>query len=90
MNVQVASRVAEQLKTRDLVKLGNFKKIPEMFGFDGEYPAVQPKAKFWHVLVRNCIKLAVKYSIEKPVMFNFVNLSPNSCPIFSEERDFYF
>ena len=26
--------------------LGNFEKIPEMLGFDGEYPAVQPKAKF--------------------------------------------
>ena len=27
-------------------KLGNFNKIPEMLGFDGEYPAVHPKAKF--------------------------------------------
>ena len=26
-------------------KLGNFKKISEMFGFDGEYPAAHPKAK---------------------------------------------
>ena len=29
-----------------LRKLGNFKKISEMLGFDGEYPAVHPKAKF--------------------------------------------
>ena len=42
----VASRVAERLKTEDLRKLENFKKIPEMLGFDGEYPAVYPKAKF--------------------------------------------
>ena len=29
MNVRVASQVAEPLKTEDLRKLGNFKKIPE-------------------------------------------------------------
>ena len=46
MNVGVVSRVAEQLKTYDLRKLGNFKKIPEILGFDGEYPAVNPNAKF--------------------------------------------
>ena len=44
VNVQVASRVAERLKT-----LGNqeiSKKILDMLGFDGEYPAVHPNAKF--------------------------------------------
>ena len=45
VHVRVASRVAERLKTRDLTKLGNFKKISEMLGFDGEYPAIHPKAK---------------------------------------------
>ena len=45
VNVGVASRVAERLKTQNLRKLGNFKKNTEMFGFDGEYPAAQPKAK---------------------------------------------
>ena len=29
-----------------LKKLGNFKKIPEMLGFDSDYAAVHPKAKF--------------------------------------------
>ena len=42
MNVRVASRVAERVKTQ---KLGNFKKIPEMLGYDGQYPAAHPKAK---------------------------------------------
>ena len=46
VNVRVAPRVAERLKTWNLRKLGNFKKIPEILGFDGKYPAVQPKAKF--------------------------------------------
>ena len=35
VNVWVASQVAEQLKTQDLKKLGNFKKISEMLGLDG-------------------------------------------------------
>ena len=42
---KVNVRVAERLKTEDRKKLGNFKKIPEMLGLDGEYPAVQRKAK---------------------------------------------
>ena len=40
------ARVAVRFKTEDLRKLGNFKKIPETFGFGGKYPAVHPKAKF--------------------------------------------
>ena len=40
----VASGVAERLKT--LRKLGNFKKIPEMLRFDGQYSADNPKGKF--------------------------------------------
>ena len=30
-------------KKKEIRKLGTFKKIPEMFGFDDEYPAVHPK-----------------------------------------------
>ena len=41
VNAQVALWVVELLKTEDLIKLGNFKKIPEMIGFDGDYPAGQ-------------------------------------------------
>ena len=46
VSVRVASQVAERLKTEDLRKFGNFQKILEMLGFDGKYPAIQPKAKF--------------------------------------------
>ena len=46
MNGRVASRVAEKLKTYDLRKLVSFNKIPEMFGFNSEYPAVHTKVKF--------------------------------------------
>ena len=74
MNVRVASRVAERLK-----KLGNFKKIPEMLGFDVDYPAFHPNAKFWRFLVKNCKKSAVTHSKEKLILPNFGNFSPIFC-----------
>ena len=43
MNVRVAPRAGKQLKE---LKLGNLKEIPEMLGFNGEYPAIHPKTKF--------------------------------------------
>ena len=46
LSVRVHSRATEGLTTQDLRKLRNFQKIPEMLGFDGEYQAVQPRAKF--------------------------------------------
>ena len=45
MSVRVTSRVAEGLKTQDLRKLGNFKKVLGMIGFGGERLAGRPKAK---------------------------------------------
>ena len=45
-SVRVASRVPERLKPSDLRKFGNFQKIPEMLGFEGEYPGGYPKANF--------------------------------------------
>ena len=60
-----------------------------MLGFDGAYQAVQPRAKFWHFLVKNCKKSAVKHSIEKPILLNFVNLSPTFCPRLSEETNLH-
>ena len=62
------------------IELGNFKKIPEMLGSDGECPAVHPKAKFWRFSVKNRKKSAVKHSIEKPILLNTWNLTPNFCP----------
>ena len=43
---RVVSRVAERLEILGSSEIWNFKKISEMFGFDGEYPAAYPKAKF--------------------------------------------
>ena len=39
-------RAAEQPKTKDLRKSENFKKIPEILGIHGEYPASQSKNKY--------------------------------------------
>ena len=46
VNVRVASRVAEQRKTSDVWQLGNFIKIREILGLNGEYQVFHPKAKF--------------------------------------------
>ena len=45
----VTTHVAEQLKTYNLRKLGNFKKMSETLGYDGEYPSGHPKGKFWNM-----------------------------------------
>ena len=59
-----------------LAKIVNFKIIPEIFEFDDVYQAVHPKAKFWRFWAKNCKKSDVKHSTEKPILLNFVNLSP--------------
>ena len=58
----------------------NFKKIPKMLGFDGEYPAIYPKAKFSRWSVKNCKKTSCKTFHRKPTLPNFVNLSITLCP----------
>ena len=65
--------VAERLKTEDLRKLESFKKISEMLGFNDENPTVQPKTKFWRFLAKICKQSAVKHSVEKPILLNFVD-----------------
>ena len=50
-----------------------------MLGFDGEYPAIHPKAKFWHFSGKSRAKSAVKQSIEKPILLNFVDLYAIFC-----------
>ena len=44
-----------------------------MFEFNGEYPAVHPKVKFSRFLLKSCKNSAVKHSIQKPILLNFVN-----------------
>ena len=58
-------------------------------GPKGECSAGHPKAKFRRFFVKNCKKLAVKHSIEKPILLNFVNLSTTLSPRLSEEIYFH-
>ena len=74
--VRVTSQTTKRFKTEDLRKLGNFKKIPEMLGFDCEYPVIHSKTKLWRFSVKNWEKSAVKHSIGKTTSFNVVNLFP--------------
>ena len=41
-------------------------------------------------MVKNCEKSAVKDSIEKPILLDFVNMSPTFCSRLPEETDFHF
>ena len=75
---------------QDLRKLGNFKKVPEILRFNDNYPTGHLKVKFEHFLVKSWKKLALKHSIEKTILLNFVNLSTTFCPRLSEETDFHF
>ena len=46
MNVRVVSRVAERLKERRSQEIKNFRKIPEMLGFDDDYQDGNSKDNF--------------------------------------------
>ena len=45
----------------------------------GKYPTVH--TNFWRLLVKSCKKSPAKHSIVKPILLNFVNLSPTLCPL---------
>ena len=64
---ELLQELSNYLTLKDLRKLGNFKKISEMLRFDGAYPAVYRKTKFWRFL----IKIA-----KQSILLNFLNLSP--------------
>ena len=67
-------RVAGRLKTEDLRKLENFKKLPKLIEIDDEGTAGYLKTNIDNVL-EMFQKLAVKHFIEKLNLLHFVNLS---------------
>ena len=75
MNVRVASRVAERRKTEDLRKLRNFKKVSDVFGFQGGVSSLPHKRQISTFVPNNHQKTAVNHSIEKHISLNVVNLS---------------
>ena len=66
------TRVAERLKAYDLRKLGDIKQIPEILGTDGKVLSWSLKNQILTVVLQNCKKSAMKHSIDKPILFNFV------------------
>ena len=68
--MRFASRVAEKLKTQDLRKLGNFKRISEKLGIGGKSLGGQTKAKYQQMrlkIVRNIMQ-----SIPKKRLFYLI------------------
>ena len=59
-----------------------------MLEFDGEFTADHPKLLAY--MLENHEKSAVKYSIEKHALLNFVNLSAMFCTRLSQETHFQF
>ena len=51
-----------------------------MLGLDSDYSAGQPQVKVWRFSEKNRKKSAVKHSIEKAILLNFVNMSTSFCP----------
>ena len=66
------TRVAEGLKAYDLRKLGDIKQIPEILGTDGKVLSWSRKNQILTAVLQNCKKSAMKHSIDKPILFNFV------------------
>ena len=79
MNIRVASRVGKRLKKRlkDLRKVVNFTEILKML--DGKALSRPPKRQILTDMLQNYKISAVKYSIGKPMLFNFMNLSATFC-----------
>ena len=78
-------RVAELL-----LKKCNFKKTPKIIEVGGNYSPSHAKDTLWPVVLDNCEKSAVKHSLEKPFLFNFVNLSTISFPGLFGKTHFHF
>ena len=71
-------------------RLRKLNKISEILRFHSEYPAVHSIDKFHCVFVKNCKKSAVKHSMNKTVLLNFVNLSPAVRPRLPDEIYLHF
>ena len=82
---KIPSEMLNDLKTYDLRKLGNVKKIPEMLAIDGKVLS-QPPTNF-DSCATNCQKSAVKHAIAKPILLNFVDLSTIFFPRLQSEHE---
>ena len=75
VNILVFSFFAGQPKFWYLGELGNFMRILQIFVTDGELLSRSPQEHNLTAVLTNCEKSAVKHSIDKPMIFNFFDLS---------------
>ena len=61
-------------------KLGNFKRIPEILGSNGQVLSQPPERNIFTFALQKFAKSAIQHSIEKPMLFNFADLSAIFCP----------
>ena len=59
---------------KNLRKLVSLKKIPEIFGIRASTQPASPPKNVLTVVLVNCKKIAVKHSLAKSILFNFMNL----------------
>ena len=85
VNVQIASWVAERLKTEDFRKFGDFKQIPEKLRIDGK-SSDHPKAEF-RQLCNKIAKNLLWNTKETPISLAFVNLPTIFSPCFGRSLD---
>ena len=72
VNVGVATRYSERFKTQDLWKLGNFRKILEMFVFVGDHPVSNSKGKF-NICAKNLQKISSR-TFHRKSYFTFTKI----------------
>ena len=77
LNVRVASKVAESIKTEDLRKLQENPRKSWIWWQALKRPI---KSLILMLFVKSRKKSAVKYSIERSILLNFVNLFTTFCP----------
>ena len=78
--------------TQDLgsYQIRKFLENPEMFGNLKASTQPATKNKILTVVVENCENPVVKFSLEEPILLNFVNLSKILCPrLWASHNKFY-
>ena len=54
--------------------------MPSMLGIDEKVLSPPGKSQILTIMLQKCQKLALKHSIEEPVLLNYMNLSTIFCP----------
>ena len=89
MNGRVASRVVKGLKTYNITKLENFKKVTENLGIDGKSEGGTQKPNFDNCCEKSknsekMPKIRCKNFKETSILPNLVNFSTRFCPCLSK------